>query len=173
MLAMGDMPKAKESLLRATRLNSMSAMLRVDKARASWYTGNVDAAKRDAELELTKHPDSKMARGLLIDILEQQENLREAAAMDEEFDPNAATNVDAYFQQRATRLDAIPYVPYGRILNVAILEARSGRFDQSRLADVALPTRPPMLPLLLSVHPAFSAVRNFDQARDELLYRAG
>ena len=172
MLAMGRTASAIDSLRRANRLNPTSMMVRLDKARAHWYSGNVEAAIRDTKQELLKpNGDNKMAHGLLIDLYEQQEKWQEAAMHDEGFDLTKSTNRDAYFEFRKSRLSEVPYVPFGGILNSAILEARTRKFDESRLAELAVPTSPPMFPLLLSAHPAFKVARTFDQARDELLYK--
>ncbi|MGB7325518.1 MAG: hypothetical protein WBD31_11660, partial [Rubripirellula sp.] len=61
-----------------------------------------------------------------------------------------------------------PYGPFGEQANQAIWQTRNKPgIDDTALAELIDPM-PPMIPLLLAVHPSFSAVRLLDRAAEIL-----
>ena len=181
-LAMGRTADAAASLREASQLNPMSVLVKVDRARAQWYSGNPQRAIQDAIRIRDKHDDDRLARGLLIDIYEDQKRFDLAEAEDEAFDlllagapkPLASSssqgqiNPQDYFRGRKKRLDDLPYGPFGDVANAAILRARTAAgIDDSALAELTDPM-PPMLPLLVAVHPSFRPVRMLPRAKEIL-----
>ena len=62
----------------------------------------------------------------------------------------------------------LPYGPFGETANAAILKARGGGgLDDLALAELTDPITP-MVPLLLAVHPSFSAARLLPRAAEIL-----
>ena len=74
---------------------------------------------------------------------------------------------ELYFQQRAKNLVTLPYGPFGEVMNRSILECRMRSIEDGALADL-LDSQSPMLPLLLSAHPAFAAARLLPRAKEHL-----
>ena len=106
-----------------------------------------------------RYDDSILARGLLVDIFEQQERYDLAANVDDAIGLRGDFSAADYFEARQKRLLALPYGPFGTALNAAILKARTpAGLDDLDLADLTDPITP-MLPLLLSVHPSLGAAR--------------
>jgi serine/threonine protein kinase len=168
-LATGRLAEASRSLREASHLNPMSVVVKVDRARAAWYSGDEQRAMQDAIRIRNKHNNSPLVRGLLVDIYEHQSRYVEAAAEHEAFQfPDSGTPED-YFRQRARRLIELPYGPYGVEANAAILQSRvTGGIDNAALAELADPPMPPMLGLLLAVHPSFASARDLPAAADVL-----
>ena len=73
----------------------------------------------------------------------------------------------AYFSQRRNHLADLPYGPFGDAGNAAILQGRTDGIDDLALAELTDPM-PPMLPLLIAVHPSFSAARLLPRAKEIL-----
>ncbi len=167
-LATGRFSDAARSLREASQLNPMSVLVKVDRARAQWFSGNQERALQDALWIRDKYGSSTLARGLLVDIYEHREQFDLAAAEHTDFSFSPGDTADDYFRQRHDRLSELAYGPFGDLVNEALWEARSRRqFDDLALARLTDPV-PPMLPLLLAVHPAFSAARLLPRARDIL-----
>ena len=108
-----------------------------------------------------------MAKGLLVDIYEQQERLDLAAGLLTEAEPADVSQAD-YQELRAKKLLEIPYGPFGELMNKAIFEARYAGIDDSRLAELA-ESQSPMLPLLITVHPAFAETRLMERAKTDIM----
>ena len=167
-LTLGRQQLGRNALKVAKLLYPMSAIIKMDYARADWFAGNVEWAKSDARLVLNR-VECPFAKGLLIDIHEQFLDYDNAAAVDNKFvKPSTPISRSQYFEQRRTRLAEQPYGPFGPLLNEAILDVRmKGRLTEFELNALA-ENQPPMLPLLLAAHPAFSATQLLGRARDML-----
>ena len=72
-LALGESADAARLLRQASQLNPMSLIVKVDRARARWFAGNVEAALEEAARIRDRYQPNLMARGLLVDIYEQQQ----------------------------------------------------------------------------------------------------
>lgn len=168
-LATGRMDQAQRSLREASHLNPMSVLVKVDRARAAWYGGDEQRALQDATRLRDKYADNALVRGLLIDMLEHQGRFAEAAAEQTDFPFDEGGQPEDYFAVRAKRLADLPYGPFGVEANQAILQSRvSGGIDNETLAELADPPMPPMLGLLLAVHPSFASARELPAAADVL-----
>jgi tetratricopeptide (TPR) repeat protein len=168
LLATGRWSEAMLSLREAWQLHPLSMSVKVDHARAFWYQGNEQRAIQDATRLRDRYDDSILARGMLVDIFEQQERYDLAADIDGELDWQSDGSAAEYFKARRQRLLDLPYGPFGAELNAAILQARvNNGLDDLTLADLTDPISP-MLPLLLSVHPSFSAARRLPRAQEIL-----
>ncbi|MEO9593374.1 protein kinase domain-containing protein [Rhodopirellula bahusiensis] len=161
------------SLVNAASLHPSSKLLQSDLARAQWFVANKRRALNQAKAVMPKSegdtigPES-FTRGFLIDLHEHDANFEAAAALDPELKWTAKDGIDRYWERRETRLETLPYGPYGPTLNETILQLR--RTDvairepaEQRLAKL-LQTRSPMLPLLLIKHPQFVAMRTLPAA---------
>ncbi|MFK8114660.1 MAG: protein kinase [Rubripirellula sp.] len=164
-IVMGRGTQAMKSLREATQLNPMSVVAKVDRARAQWFSGNRERASQDAKLIRDRYKNDVMARGLLVDIYEQQTQFVEAAAEHDSFEFAAGDTAEQYFRQRREKLQELPYGPFGVALNEAILQSRSqAGLTPTDFAILIEPTHPPMLPLVLSAHPSMNAVRSYPRA---------
>lgn len=164
----GRPDEAARSLREASQLNPLSVLAKVERARAEWYRGNVDRAIDDAKRLREKYEDNDFARGLLIDIYEHQGRYDLAAAEDPSLGFKPGGTAEDYISKRARRLQALPYGAFGEACNAAILRARTiDGLDDYALADLSDPM-PPMLPLLLAVHPSFAAVRALPRSEEIL-----
>jgi hypothetical protein len=110
------------------------------------------------------------AKGLLIDLYEQSENYLDAAEVDSELPWRPGDDPAGYFAARETRLSALPYGPFGKELNAAILQIRrkdlSSREPADQLLSRLLSAQLPMLPLVLCKHPAMASMTLLDQATE-------
>ena len=171
-LATGRTRDAMVSLREASQLHPLSMSVKVDFARAHWYAGQAERAIEDAKRLRERYDDPVLVRGLLIDIYEQQQRYDLAAAVDDGLDVDPAASAEDYFRVRRSRLSDVPYGAFGKSLNSAILQSRvNGGLTDRELADLTDPM-PPMLPLLLSVHPAFASARGLPRASEILPPRA-
>jgi hypothetical protein len=167
-LAMGQFTEAARSLREASQLNPWSVLAKVDRARAAWFSGNVSRAIEDAIRIRDKYDANLLARGLLVDIYESQKRFDLAAAEHDALDWRVGQSEGDYLRQRAGRLEGLPYGPYGSAMNQAILRSRTPEgIDEFEFAELADST-PPMMPLLVAVHPSFHAVRLLDRAQEIL-----
>ncbi len=170
-LAMGKFAEAAKSLREASQLNPWSVLAKVDRARAAWFSGNTSRAIEEATRLRDKDDASLLARGLLVDIFESQQRFDLAAAQHDAMSPAAGQSESDYFQQRSGQLTQLPYGPFGAAMNQAILQSRSAEgINELQFAELADST-PPMMPLLVAVHPSFRAVRLLDRAQ-EIIYQA-
>ncbi|QDT11837.1 protein kinase domain-containing protein [Planctomycetes bacterium K23_9] len=171
-LALGEQNKAMQSLNLASRLNPMSALVKTDVARAAWMSGNAERAITDANLLAEKFAGQesaqRLSRGLLIDIYEHQKQFDKAAELDSGFQMPPQLNQQSYFAQRANRLIALPYGPFGEIMNQTIFDARSPSEMNASYFDSRSDSRSPAFPLLLAVHPTFTVLRQLEIAKDWL-----
>ncbi len=168
-LTMGNSIMATKFLREATQLNPHSVIAKLDQARMYWMIGNLERAIVDAKRIRLRHLDSRHARGLLIDLYEQQEDFALAAREHEDVNFGEPVTHESYFSKRSELdLDRYPYGPFGNSLNKAILQSRLGDgVDDLTLGELADST-PPMLPLLLSSHPAFASAKLLDRAKEIL-----
>ena len=79
-VATGRTREALRSLREASQLNPLSVSVKVDLARAHWYSGNAERAIQDGQRIRDRYDNNLLAKGLLIDIYEQQGRFAEAAA---------------------------------------------------------------------------------------------
>lgn len=161
------------SLLKAASLHPSSKLLQSDLARAQWFIANKTRAVSHAKALMPKSDEGNVGpesftRGLLVDLREHEGDIESAAALDPDLKWSAADGFNRYWEQRATRLEMLPYGPYGPTLNDTILQLR--RTDrptrepaEQKLAGL-LQVRSPMLPLLLIKHPQFVAMRTLPAA---------
>ncbi|KLU01652.1 Serine/threonine protein kinase [Rhodopirellula islandica] len=161
------------SLRIAASMHPSSKLLQSDLARAQWFIANKTRAVNEAKAVMPKSDGDKIGpesftRGLLIDLYEHSSDFKSAADLDPELKWTATDGADRYWEQRETRLQTLPYGPYGPSLNETILQLR--RTDvptrepaEQRLARL-LQTRSPMLPLLLIKHPQFDSMRTLPAA---------
>ena len=173
-LATNRNDEAMKSLREASQLNPLSVSLKIDRIRALWYLGNTQRAIRDAQRIRDRYDNNPIARGLLIDIYEQQEDFALAASQDAEITFTDGDTSTQYFDRRTDRLVALPYGPFGTVANTAILETRreSSSGDQ-KLAQWLEPLHPPMLPLLLQAHPTFQQIRTLELAQEIMFQSPG
>lgn len=167
LLTMHRTIDAIKSLREASQLNPLSVLVKVDLARAHWFSGNQERAIQDAQRIRDRFGNNPLARGLLVDIFEQQERFADAADQDETLSLSSTPTADEYFGKRRERLLELPYGPFGEVVNAAILQTRTGGIDSHAFADLIDPV-PPMLPLILAVHPSFGSVRLLERASDIL-----
>ena len=162
---LGRQQLAKQALKEASLLYPMSAIVKMDRARAEWFAGNAERAINEAELILERVP-CPFAKGLLIDIYEHQQRYDAASKVHTDF-PLFESRME-YFDERKKRLVEQPYGPFGVILNEAILFVRrEGKLDDRQLSGLEA-SQSPMLPLLLAAHPAFSATQRKKRAQEML-----
>jgi serine/threonine protein kinase/tetratricopeptide (TPR) repeat protein len=167
-LAMGKFAEAAKSLREASQLNPWSVLAKIDRARAAWFSGNTSRAIEEANRIRDKHDHNLLARGLLVDIYESQKRFDEAAAQHDAMNWQSGQGESDYLQQRLGQLEQLPYGPFGSAMNQAILRSRTtDGIDELQFAELADST-PPMLPLLVAVHPSFGAVRLLDRAQEIL-----
>jgi tetratricopeptide (TPR) repeat protein len=163
-LATGRMPDASRSFREASQLNPLSVSVKVNRARAQWYSGNQERAIQDAMRIRDRFENSLLGRGLLVDIYEHQARFADAAAEHESFELPPDATANEYFQLRQLRLLELPYGPFGEAVNAAILQTRSAAgLDDLALAELTDPM-PPMLPLVLAAHPSFGPARLLPRA---------
>lgn len=168
-LTLGQTTEALRSLREASQLNPMSVIVKVDRARAQWFSGNRERAIEDAIRIRDRYDNHLFARGLLVDIYEQQSMYREAAAEHTHFELANGDDANAYFQARADKLAELPYGPFGTVVNRAILQTRSEQgMNSDSFADLIEPTHPPMLPLILAAHPSMRTVKTYPRALELL-----
>jgi tetratricopeptide (TPR) repeat protein len=86
-VATGRTGEALRSLREASQLNPLSVLVKVDLARAHWYSGNAERAIQDGRRIRDRHENNLLATGLLVDIYEQQGRFAEAAAEHPSFQP--------------------------------------------------------------------------------------
>ncbi len=167
LLATHRWDEAMRSLREAWQLHPLSMSVKVDHARAHWFGGNAERAIQDAT-RLQDRYDSILARGLLVDILEQQQRYDLAAELDDELKDSGELSKEQYLSLRRDRLADLPYGPFGPALNEAIWKTRTpAGLDDLTLADLTDPMLP-MLPLLLSNHPGFIEARELPRAKEFL-----
>lgn len=168
LLALAKFDDAAKMLREASLLNPLSMMAKVDRARASWFAGDASRAIDDAKYLVDRDRSNDAPRGLLIDLCESQSRWADAAALDESISlANPADKAD-YLGKRRESLVRLPYGPFGEKANLAIWQTRmSETIEPSTIADWVDPL-PPMLPLLLAVHPSFQAVRSQVRVRELL-----
>ncbi|WP_145174946.1 serine/threonine-protein kinase [Rubripirellula lacrimiformis] len=167
-LALGQQNDAIRTLREASLLNSMSMIVKVDRARAIWFAGDVDGAIRDAKYLVGRFDSHPLARGLLVDIYESQGRFAEAAALHDSFEVADDITAADYYPQRKTRLAELPYGPFGEQSNLAIWQVRA----ESKIDDVEVATwvdpMPPMMSLLIAAHPSFEVVKDLPHAVEVL-----
>ena len=162
--ALGQHELASRALLDASRMNSMSMLIKIDSARAEWFKGNPTLALVNAMRDEWK--DHEFAIGLAIDIHEQQQEWDKAAGLDPEFGLAGSLDRTTYTGQRAKRVAKVGYGPFGAEMNQAIFDARFKGFDELRVAGLAESPAHPMFPFLLAAHPAFEEVRKLKIVRE-------
>jgi tetratricopeptide (TPR) repeat protein len=169
-LAMGKIQVALDLLNAASLRNPFSVTVKTDLARAHWFAGDIDRALNAAIRIRDKSDRHPLSVGLLVDIYEQQQDFSKAAAEHRSIE---ATTPEAYLSERRRRLEDLPYGPFGVELNAAILRSRTPKgIDSEAIADLVDSPRPPMLPLVLAMHPALEPARRFERSQ-EVLRRLG
>jgi len=164
-LATGRTKDALVSMRQSTLLNPLSVTVKMDLARAHWFVGDEAGAIEEATRVRDKFNKHPLAVGLLIDIYEQQGKFDKAAAQQNSF---VRSTAEGYLVERRKHLLESPYGPFGDKLNGAILQARSSQgIDSNAFADLVDPL-PPMLSLILAMHPSFRAVRELPRAKEML-----
>ncbi|MEM1225418.1 MAG: protein kinase [Planctomycetota bacterium] len=173
---------AMRELKLAAQLHPMSMLLKADLARADWFRMRESSSIEDLKLLLETasgdagndegHPPSWVyPAGLLIDIHEQGGRLVEAAAIDRELAWKPTDGDGAYFAARAKRLTALPYGPYGEVLNEAILSLRRTDVPSPEPAPTMLArllqSQSPMLGTLIARHPQFLTLSVSPRAMEE------
>ncbi len=155
-LATGRIEEALDSFRRAMLRNPLSVTVKIDRARAIWFAGDVQQALSEATRVRDKYNRDPLAIGLLVDIYEQQGLFEQAAAEHKTFDIDVP---GGYFFERANHLRRLPYGPFGDELNDAIWQARLPTgIDDAAFAELVDPL-PPMLSLVLAMHPSFHSAR--------------
>lgn len=158
-------------LRRASGLHPASRFLKVDVARADWFRGYPSRALQ-AALQMLPNEGSQsgqvFANGLLIDLYEQSEDYVAAAKLDPDLPWKPNQDLSQYYAARETRLDELPYGPFGAAINAAILQIRrkdlSVREPADQLLSRLLAAQLPMLPLVLCKHPAMASMTLLEQA---------
>jgi hypothetical protein len=167
LLATHRWEQALRSLREAWQLHPLSMSVKVDHARAHWFGGNAERAIQDAT-RLQDRYESIHARGLLVDIFEQQQRYDLAAKLDPQLKGAGDLSSEQYLSARRDRLADLPYGAFGPTLNEAIWKTRTpSGLDDLALADLTDPMLP-MLPLLLSNHPGFVEARQLPRAKEIL-----
>lgn len=165
-LAMGKIQSALDLLNAASLRNPFSVTVKTDLARAHWFAGDVDRALNSAIRIRDKSDRHPLSVGLLVDIYEQQQNFPKAAAVHRSI---KGSTREAYLSERRRHLEDLPYGPFGVELNAAILRSRMPKgIDSEAIAGLVDSPRPPMLPLVLAMHPAFEAARGFERSQEVL-----
>lgn len=165
----GDLAGALESIDRAAALNPLSMTLQLEAIRLRWFAGDATLAGVQIAGLLSEPKPPDEARGLAIDMLEQQRDYSAAARrLGKE---GSSLSAAEYLAARAATLEKVPYGPWGPALNEAILRARSGPLSDPQLAAL-IQTRAPVLAFLLAVHPVFAAYRDHQVVREILPPRA-
>ncbi|OYP34450.1 serine/threonine-protein kinase [Rhodopirellula sp. MGV] len=156
------MTESLDALKRAAKLNPMSLMIKVDRARLDWFFNYQTRAKRDAERYLSdtakEYPARVYVIGLLLDLYEEEVRYADAAALMGQ-PPDNAMDRQSYYAMREGMLETFPYGPFGTELNRAIWQLRSGASFSENLAGQLDEAGALMFPLLLAKHPAFSELK--------------
>ncbi|MEO1614828.1 MAG: protein kinase [Planctomycetota bacterium] len=163
--AIGDESRALSDLDSAAKLNPMSLMVKTDWLRANWLFNYESRAMRIASDYASKlkakDPGRGFVIGLLLDIHEQKHDYRNASRL---LGLPQTLDQTEYYEKRQATLAQTPYGPFGRALNNAILELRSGGGDEEML-DSLEASASPMFRLLLARHPAFFDLRTLPDAQ--------
>ena len=168
LMATGRTELAIKRLREASLLSPLSISVRIDLARAYWFIGDTDRAIADAKRILKRPGGENPARGLLIDIYEQQGELQKAAQQDPQADPNESyTGPQTYWTWRSKRFAELPYGAFGYKANQMIGRARVGGLNDAKLAD-SLEPRMPMLVYVLASHPSLAEARKLGRAAEIL-----
>ncbi|MEL6110568.1 MAG: hypothetical protein AAFU85_31560, partial [Planctomycetota bacterium] len=168
MATLGRFEEATRALRWASTIHPEALLIKVDRCRVDWYSGDTEGAIEAATRYQSKYGDAEherslLPRGLLIDIYEQQARWDLAAAA-QGWDTEPAT-AQEYFELRENHLVEHPYGPFGELLNRAIFELRrSPETARSRVGDLS-ESRSPMFPMLVNLHPAFAAIRRLYEER--------
>ncbi len=165
-LSVGEIEAARSSLLLASQLNPQSIMVRTDRARLEWFTGNADRAVNVAKELLISFPRHELAVGLLIDIYEDQERYDAAEVLWADANAPRSNSSESYFALRARTIERLPYGPYNGLLNRAIFDSRVDKnsIDAARFEQLAS-SLSPALPILVSKHPAFATTKSYSRAQ--------
>ncbi|MEM6691405.1 MAG: hypothetical protein AAF664_18400, partial [Planctomycetota bacterium] len=196
--AAGKHDEALDQLTQASRLHPLSGRLRVDLARAKWFSGDIDGAIIDAEYWLSEicpmaagsseHDDSgdhsicrprtwevaKVIRGLLVDIYEQLGEWGTALQYDQSMakglvqPPDIVADQSEYWGYRSKRLTDLPYAPFGATVNSMIEQVRSGSAIDEARLAFFIGTSSPMGTYFLAAHPALKKWRSHPRVAKEL-----
>lgn len=171
-LTLGDDDTAIDHLERASLLARTVQSVQADLVRAFWFQeGGRQAAITRAKVLLNANPDDIHARGLLIDLYEDQEDYQAAADLDNQFgeltgvSPTTVSR-EAYFERRGGRLTDIPYGSFdrqsNRIIHLMRRNVAVAGFEEIFLAWQS--EVPPSMPYLLARHPALRPLRSTEAA---------
>lgn len=164
LMATGRTELAIKRLREASLLSPLSISIRVDLARAYWYLGDTKRAIADAKRILERPGGQTPARGLLIDIYEENGELQKAALQDPEASPDKSyDDLATYWRWRSERFSDLPYGAFGYKANQMIGRARVGGLDDAKLAD-SLEPRMPLLVYVLAAHPSLAEARQLNRA---------
>lgn len=164
LMATGRTELAIKRLREASLLSPLSISIRVDLARAYWYLGDTDRAIADAKRILERPGGQTPARGLLIDIYEENGELQKAALQDPKASPDDSyDDLATYWRWRSERFADLPYGAFGYKANQMIGRARVGGLDDAKLAD-SLEPRMPLLVYVLAAHPSLAEARQLNRA---------
>lgn len=196
LLVLDQLPQAAESLRLARRLHPASLFLKVEHLRAEWFLGEQERAILEAEVLRDDSGGASLARGLLVDIHEQNRRWDLAAAQHDDFRWQGGRSATAYFRERARHLEALPYGPFGPELNQTICDVRAGNLSDDSAPEspglaspgddrpdgddrsaakrlIRLRNAPAlMLPLLLARHPALGGLARMPAAAEVLPERS-
>ncbi|TWT93959.1 tetratricopeptide repeat protein [Stieleria varia] len=176
LAALSEDTLARKHLQDAALLNSMSLAVKVDRRRLDWFRGYdvealsgtktyLDLGTSDAGKSDIGKSDA-LARGLMVDILEQQGDYDRAGEV-LRWETPALTEA-AYYDRRSESLKETPYGLFGDRLNQVILDTRRGKeLTAADLEDLQLGPFP-MFPLLFARHPAFAPARLLPEAKQYL-----
>jgi tetratricopeptide (TPR) repeat protein len=167
-LTLGKTSSAIESLRQAQLLNPVSVTAKIDAARAQWVAGNLERAITDAKRIRDHYRGNELAKGLLVDLYEQQKRFNLAAEEQGIDGITPSTSAQEYFDSRNKKLLTLPYGPFGRVCNQVILELRTKTAVDDQLFAQWVDPLPPMFSLLLAIHPAFARVRRLPRAQELL-----
>lgn len=168
LLTLGKTSSAIESLRQAQLLNPVSVTAKIDAARAQWVAGNIERAITDAKRIRDHYRGNELAKGLLVDLYEQQQRFNLAAEEQGIAGITPSTSAQEYFDFRNKKLLTLPYGPFGRVCNHVILELRTNATVDDQLFAQWVDPLPPMFSLLLAIHPAFARVRRLPRAQELL-----
>ncbi len=174
----GQDSRAQNLLQRASKLNSLSMLVRTDLVRVKWFNGyTVHSADREAVflkgipkpgalIAKFGNPATKWVEGLLIDVLEEQRAYQKVGELlrIDQFENNERS----YFRWRAENLSQHPYGPFGDVLNQAILDSRRNDRVDPGMIGVMNEANALMFPLLFARHPAMRGLRALPDAKDFL-----
>ena len=174
-----DAMQGIRSLRLATQLHPASTLLDAELARAEWYRGKPERAIDDLVVGLSGGADgtvatdlseTRYARGVLIDLLEHSGQLDRAASYDRDLQWQDGMSESEYYTARAERLAALPYGPFGPVVNEAILQLRRTdeltREPASQQLSRLLAAQSPALVLMLGLHPSFQPMARLPEAVD-------